>query len=137
MALLIAFNASAINADERAREHATMFAYGVTVGRVVRGGVVEAMLIGALGTPPGSPPATRCCRGSPQPRSTAPWASVSTILIVVRDALDPVAHKPRQRDDALHLHGLAMAMTIRLHRRAAARSSCARRFRARPSHPDV
>ena len=50
MALLIAFNASAINADERAREHATMFAHGVTVGRVVRGGVVEALLIGALGT---------------------------------------------------------------------------------------
>ena len=50
MALLIAFNATAINADERAREHATMFAYGVTVGRVVRGGVVEALLIGALGT---------------------------------------------------------------------------------------
>ena len=53
MALLIAFNASAINADERAREHATMFAHGVTVGRVVRGGVVEALLIGALGTAAG------------------------------------------------------------------------------------
>jgi putative ABC transport system permease protein len=50
MALLIAFNASAINADERAREHATMFAHGVTVARVVRGGVAESLIIGALGT---------------------------------------------------------------------------------------
>jgi putative ABC transport system permease protein len=50
MALLIAFNATAINADERAREHATMFAYGVTVARVARGGVVEALVIGGLGT---------------------------------------------------------------------------------------
>jgi putative ABC transport system permease protein len=50
MSLLIAFNTAAINADERAREHATMFAYGVTVARVLRGGVVEALLIGTLGT---------------------------------------------------------------------------------------
>jgi putative ABC transport system permease protein len=50
MALLIAFNATAINADERAREHATMFAYGVTVARVIRGGIAEAVTIGALGT---------------------------------------------------------------------------------------
>jgi len=50
MALLIAFNTTAINADERAREHATMFAYGVTVARVTRGSIVEAALIGALGT---------------------------------------------------------------------------------------
>jgi putative ABC transport system permease protein len=53
MALLIAFNASAINADERAREYATMFAYGVGIGRVVRGGVVESLIIGALGTAAG------------------------------------------------------------------------------------
>ena len=38
MALLIAFNATAINADERARENATMFAYGVSVARVRRAG---------------------------------------------------------------------------------------------------
>ena len=50
MSLLIAFNAAAINADERAREHATMFAYGVPVARVMRGGMAEALLIGALGT---------------------------------------------------------------------------------------
>ena len=50
MALLLAFNASSINADERVREHATMFAYGVTPARVLRGNVGEALLIGALGT---------------------------------------------------------------------------------------
>jgi putative ABC transport system permease protein len=50
MALLIAFNATAINADERAREHATMFAYGVSLARVIRGSVAEALIIGALGT---------------------------------------------------------------------------------------
>jgi putative ABC transport system permease protein len=50
MALLMAFNASAINADERAREHATMFAFGVPVDRVLRGTMVEALTIGALGT---------------------------------------------------------------------------------------
>ena len=50
MALLIAFNSTAINADERAREHATMFAYGVGVTRVMRGGVAEGLMIGALGT---------------------------------------------------------------------------------------
>jgi putative ABC transport system permease protein len=53
MALLIAFNATAINAEERAREHATMFAYGVSAARVMRGGVIEATLIGALGTAAG------------------------------------------------------------------------------------
>ena len=50
MALLIGYNATAINADERAREHATMFAYGVSVPRVVRGGVAEGLMTGALGT---------------------------------------------------------------------------------------
>ena len=50
MALLIAFNATAINADERAREHATMFAYGITVPRVVQSSVAEGLIIGALGT---------------------------------------------------------------------------------------
>jgi putative ABC transport system permease protein len=36
-----------------AREHATMFAYGVTVARVVRGSVAEGLIIGALGTAAG------------------------------------------------------------------------------------
>jgi putative ABC transport system permease protein len=54
MALLIAFNATAINTDERAREHATMFAYGVPAGRVMRLGMAEALLVGALGTAVGT-----------------------------------------------------------------------------------
>jgi putative ABC transport system permease protein len=53
MALLLALNASAINADERTREHATMFAHGVTVARVVRGAMWEALVLGALGTAAG------------------------------------------------------------------------------------
>jgi putative ABC transport system permease protein len=50
LALLIAFNSSSISADERAREHATMFAYGVPVGRVLVNTVVESVIVGALGT---------------------------------------------------------------------------------------
>jgi putative ABC transport system permease protein len=45
MALLIAYNAAAINA-----ETATMFAYGIRPGSVIRGNVLEALLIGALAT---------------------------------------------------------------------------------------
>jgi putative ABC transport system permease protein len=50
LALLIAFNSSSISADERSREHATMFAYGVPVGRVLTNTVVESVIVGALGT---------------------------------------------------------------------------------------
>ena len=50
MALLIAYNAAAINAEERTRENATMFAYGIRPGRVIAGNVLEALLIGTLAT---------------------------------------------------------------------------------------
>jgi putative ABC transport system permease protein len=50
MALLIAYNAAAINSEERTREHATMFAHGITVARIVRGNVAEALITGALAT---------------------------------------------------------------------------------------
>ncbi|HEX8975678.1 MAG TPA: FtsX-like permease family protein [Solirubrobacteraceae bacterium] len=50
MALLIAYNSAAINAEERTREHATMFAYGISPGRVIGGNVVEALLTGTLAT---------------------------------------------------------------------------------------
>ncbi|HLF76606.1 MAG TPA: FtsX-like permease family protein [Dehalococcoidia bacterium] len=46
IAVLIAFNSASINVDERAREHSTMFAFGVPVGRVVRMAMVENLLIG-------------------------------------------------------------------------------------------
>jgi putative ABC transport system permease protein len=50
LVLLIAFNSTAINADERAREHATMFAYGLPVRTVLRLAVVESLLMGLLAT---------------------------------------------------------------------------------------
>ena len=50
LVLLIAFNSTAINAEERAREHATMMAYGVPVGTVLRLAVIENLIIGILAT---------------------------------------------------------------------------------------
>jgi putative ABC transport system permease protein len=50
MALLIAYNAAAINAEERTRETATMFAHGIRPRSVIAGNVLEALLIGALAT---------------------------------------------------------------------------------------
>jgi putative ABC transport system permease protein len=50
MALLMAFNASAINADERSRETATMFAFGLRLPRVLRIAVEEAFIVGLLAT---------------------------------------------------------------------------------------
>jgi putative ABC transport system permease protein len=50
MALLIAYNAAAINAEERTRETATMFASGIRPGLVIGGNVLEALLIGAFAT---------------------------------------------------------------------------------------
>jgi putative ABC transport system permease protein len=50
LAVLIAFNSSAISVDERAREHATMFAFGVPVRRVLGMTVIESAIIGGLGT---------------------------------------------------------------------------------------
>lgn len=50
LALLIAFNSASINADERRRDHATMFAFGLPTGRVLTMAVVESALIGILGT---------------------------------------------------------------------------------------
>ncbi len=50
LALLIAFNSASINMDERAREHATMFAFGVRVRTVLRMAVVENFLLGIVAT---------------------------------------------------------------------------------------
>ncbi|WP_419921020.1 ABC transporter permease [Candidatus Poriferisodalis sp.] len=46
LVLLIAFNTANINVDERARDHATMFAFGVPVRRVVANLSVEGLLLG-------------------------------------------------------------------------------------------
>lgn len=50
LALLIAFNSSSISADERAREHATMAAFGIPPRTVLRISIVEGLLTGALAT---------------------------------------------------------------------------------------
>ncbi len=52
LALLIAFNTAAINLDARAREHATMFAFGVKVRTALRMAVTESLVIGIVATPP-------------------------------------------------------------------------------------
>lgn len=50
LALLMAYNATSINADERARERATLFAFGVPLRRVLSLEVAEGVLYGLLGT---------------------------------------------------------------------------------------
>jgi putative ABC transport system permease protein len=50
LALLIAFNSASISADERTREHATMFAFGLPPRVVLGMAVVENAFIGLLGT---------------------------------------------------------------------------------------
>ena len=50
LALLVAFNASLIGAEEHRRDHATMLAFGVTPGRVVRLLMVESLVLAVLGT---------------------------------------------------------------------------------------
>lgn len=49
MAFLVAYNSSRIGSDERAREHATMMAFGLGVRRVVFAGVIESVLLGTVG----------------------------------------------------------------------------------------
>jgi putative ABC transport system permease protein len=53
LALLIAFNTASINADDRAREHATMFAFGLPVRSVVGVEIVESLIVGLIGTATG------------------------------------------------------------------------------------
>jgi putative ABC transport system permease protein len=50
IAALIAFNSTAINVDERAREQATMFAFGMRMRSVLRIAVVESLIVGLVGT---------------------------------------------------------------------------------------
>jgi putative ABC transport system permease protein len=50
LALLMAFNATTINADERRREHATMLAFGLTGRRVLGVLMRENTVVGILGT---------------------------------------------------------------------------------------
>jgi putative ABC transport system permease protein len=50
LALLIAYNAATINTDERRRDHATLFAFGLPLQRVVRMDLIEGLMLGLLGT---------------------------------------------------------------------------------------
>ena len=50
LAVLIAFNAASIAVDERRREHATMFSYGVRPRKVVRMLIVESATVGVVAT---------------------------------------------------------------------------------------
>jgi putative ABC transport system permease protein len=50
LAVLIAYNATSINADERARERATLFAFGMRRRRVLGLEMAEGLLIGLLAT---------------------------------------------------------------------------------------
>jgi putative ABC transport system permease protein len=50
LALLIAFNTAAINLDARAREHATMFAFGVRLRTALRMALTESFVIGVAAT---------------------------------------------------------------------------------------
>ena len=50
LALLIAFNATSISTDERRRENATMFAFGVPVRTAVRNMIAENIVMGTLAT---------------------------------------------------------------------------------------
>jgi putative ABC transport system permease protein len=49
LGVLVAFNATSINADERRREHATMLAFGTPLLSVLRVMVVENLLLGLIG----------------------------------------------------------------------------------------
>ena len=50
LALLIAFNTSSISIDERLREHATMFAFGISPLRALSMAVIESGVIGIAST---------------------------------------------------------------------------------------
>ena len=50
LALLIAFNTASINVEERARDHATMFAYGVSVSKVILNLAIEGLVLGIVAT---------------------------------------------------------------------------------------
>ncbi len=50
LALLIAFNSTSINAEERARENATMFAFGLPTRSVLAMAIAESLIKGVLAT---------------------------------------------------------------------------------------
>jgi putative ABC transport system permease protein len=53
LAFLIAFNSTSINIDERSREIATLFAFGLPIRTVTRMTMIENLVTGVLGTAAG------------------------------------------------------------------------------------
>lgn len=102
LALAIAFNSASLNLDERARDHATMFAFGVPVRTALRLGVVEGALLGLLATALGLVAGYGIVRwfvGSLFPQ-TAPdiglllWITPQTIAVIVALGVAAVALAP-------------------------------------------
>ena len=48
LALLIAFNTASINMDDRAREHATIMAFGLPVSKIMLMSIIESATLGLL-----------------------------------------------------------------------------------------
>ena len=102
LALAIAFNSASLNLDERARDYATMFAFGVTRRRAVGLAMIEGALLGVLATSLGLAAGFGLVQwfvGSVFPR-TAPeigllrWISPKTLAMVVAMGVAAVALAP-------------------------------------------
>ena len=111
LAMLIAYNATSINADERARERATLFAFGMPVRRVLGLETAEGLLIGLLGTAVGVGVGLLLNR----------WIIASTM----------------EHDHARHGHGHRRVRQHRAHRRGAQRDRRRPSRRCSPSAGSV
>jgi putative ABC transport system permease protein len=100
LALLIAFNSSSIGADERRREHATMFAFGVAPHRVLGVTVAESVLVGVGAT----------ALGIGAGLGLVGWLVHSLIPASLPDMLVTVAVAPRTYLTAAALGVLAVAV---------------------------
>jgi len=102
LALAIAFNSASLNLDERARDHATMFAFGVSRRRALGLAMAEGALLGLLSTALGLAAGYGLVRwfvGSVFPR-TAPdiglllWLTPQTLAVVAAMGVAAVALAP-------------------------------------------
>jgi putative ABC transport system permease protein len=102
LALAIAFNSASLNLDERARDYATMFAFGVSRRRALGLAVAEGAILGLLATALGLAAGYGLVRwfvGSVFPR-TAPdiglllWLTPQTLAVVVAMGVAAVALAP-------------------------------------------
>lgn len=102
LALAIAFNSASLNLDERARDHATMFAFGVSRRRALGLAMAEGTLLGLLSTALGMAAGYGLLHwfvGTVFPR-TAPdiglllWITPQTLAVVVAMGVAAVALAP-------------------------------------------